>query len=379
MATSSTFIDGAVADVDKIEFYVFGEPTADRQRWFLNGLLQEMKRHGHTEESDVTDQLRLVLNVVDIENPTYFRRKAQGTFVAAIVETDHEPDDVIRAAYPMLLKALSNVAMYLVPRGEYTDAHFLTMEQGHYVVRQEPDQTDADYFQEIYNRLAPLATSQLVINNRYVPDLPEELWNGDEHTRALKLAGEKLDQMNLLPAPFPIHDFLNERDLRHVMRLFGMGGLSYGNLSVRRDADTFWMSASGVNKGQLNEIGRDILLVTDHDAEANAMVLSVPPTVEPRRVSVDAIEHFIIYREHPDVGAIIHIHAWIDGIDSTHINYPCGTQELALVVSELVRQAPDPSRAVVGLKNHGLTITGHSLEDIFERIEGKIIPQVPMS
>jgi hypothetical protein len=379
VATSSTFIDGAVADVDKINFYVFGEPTADRQRWFLNGLLQEMKRHGHTEESDVTDQLRLVLNVVDIENPTYFRRKAQGTFVAAIVETDHEPEDVIRAAYPMLLKALSNVAMYLVPRGKYTDAHFLTMEQGHYVVRQEPGQSDADYFHEIYNRLAPLATSQLVINNVFVPDLPEELWNGDEHTRALKLAGEKLDQMNLLPAPFPIHDFLNERDLRHVMRLFGMGGLSYGNLSVRRDADTFWMSASGVNKGKLNEIGRDILLVTDHDAEANAMVLSVPPNVEPRRVSVDAIEHFIIYREHPNVGAIIHIHAWIDGIDSTHINYPCGTQELALVVSELVRQAPDPSRAVVGLKNHGLTITGHSLEDIFERIEGKIIPQVPMS
>jgi hypothetical protein len=117
VATSSTFIDGAVADVDKINFYVFGEPKADRQRWFLNGLLQEMKRHGHTEESDVTDQLRLVLNVVDIENPTYFRRKAQGTFVAAIVETDHEPEDVIRAAYPMLLKALSNVAMYLVPRG----------------------------------------------------------------------------------------------------------------------------------------------------------------------------------------------------------------------------------------------------------------------
>jgi hypothetical protein len=87
--------------------------------------------------------------------------------------------------------------------------------------------------------------------------------------------------MNLLPAPFPIHDFLNERELRHVMRLFGMGGLSYGNLSARRDEETFWMSASGVNKGQLNEIGRDILLVTDHDPDANAMVLSVPPDVYP--------------------------------------------------------------------------------------------------
>jgi ribulose-5-phosphate 4-epimerase/fuculose-1-phosphate aldolase len=134
-----------------------------------------------------------------------------------------------------------------------------------------------------------------------------------------------------------------------------------------------------VNKAQLNEIGRDILLVTDYDPSQNAMVLSVPPNIEPRRVSVDAIEHFMIYREHPSVGAIIHVHAWMDGIESTHINFPCGTRELAIAVSELVRRAPDPSRAVVGLRNHGLTITGHSLPEIFERMEGRIIPQVPMS
>lgn len=379
MATSTTQTYGTIATDEKVNFYVFGTPNSDRQAWFCDGLLAEMKRHGHSHESDATNDIRLVINVTDINNPKIFRRKAQGTFVAAVIEADHEPDDVIRAAYPMLLKALSNVAIYLVPKGELTDAHFLTMEQGHYVVSQQPGQPDDEYFREIYNRLAPLATSRLVINNRYIPDLPEELWKGDELTEQLRQAGQTLDQMNLLPAPFPVHEFLTERDLKHVMRLFGMGGLSYGNLSVRRDETTFWMSASGVNKAQLNEIGRDILLVTDHDAEANAMVLSVPPDIEPRRVSVDAIEHFIIYREHPDVGAIIHVHAWMDDIGSTHINYPCGTRELALAVSDLVSQAPDPSRAVVGLKNHGMTITGHSLPEIFERLDGKIIPQVPMS
>jgi hypothetical protein len=34
---------------------------------------------------------------------------------------------------------------------------------------------------------------------------------------------------------------------------------------------------------------------------------------------------------------------------------------------------------VVGLKNHGLTITGRSLDEILERIEGKLIRTVPMS
>ncbi len=59
MATSSTFMSGTLADVDKINFYVFGAPTSERQRWFLNGLLGEMKRQGHTHESEITDPLRL--------------------------------------------------------------------------------------------------------------------------------------------------------------------------------------------------------------------------------------------------------------------------------------------------------------------------------
>ena len=37
------------------------------------------------------------------------------------------------------------------------------------------------------------------------------------------------------------------------------------------------MSASGVDKSDLREIGRDVLLVKDYDPEAQAMVLSVPP------------------------------------------------------------------------------------------------------
>jgi hypothetical protein len=52
--------------------------------------------------------------------------------------------------------------------------------------------------------------------------------------------------------------------------------------------------------------------------------------------------------------------------------------ELAQSVAELVRQAPDPSQAIVGQRNHGLTITGHSLDEIFARIDGRIVRKVPM-
>jgi ribulose-5-phosphate 4-epimerase/fuculose-1-phosphate aldolase len=87
----------------------------------------------------------------------------------------------------------------------------------------------------------------------------------------------------------------------------------------------------------------------------------------------------MIYREHPEVGAIMHVHGWIDGTPSTEVNFPCGTEQLATAVADLVRQAPDPSRAVVGLRNHGLTITGHDLDEIFARVGDRIVPHVPMT
>jgi ribulose-5-phosphate 4-epimerase/fuculose-1-phosphate aldolase len=237
----------------------------------------------------------------------------------------------------------------------------------------------------MFERIEPLAMSRLVIANEFLTDLPRELWDGDEQTRQLQRAGERLAALNLLPAPFPVEDILPPRDLRHVKLLYGLGGLSYGNLSARHRTESngaigpeFWMSASGVDKADLRVVGEHMLLVRGYDPELDAMVLSVPPNVTPKRVSVDAIEHWNIYRQHPDVGAIVHVHAWMDGVRATEVNYPCGTLELAEAVAGLVQGAPDPSHAIVGQRNHGLTITGPSLDEIFERIEGKIVRNVPM-
>ena len=153
-----------------------------------------------------------------------------------------------------------------------------------------------------------------MIDNEWVPDLEPELWDGDEITADIGAAGRRLDELDLLPSPFPVEEYLSGRDLRHVMRLYSVGGLSYGNLSARKDETRFWMSASGVDKSQLETVGRDILMVKDFDDERGVIVLSVPPGIEPRRVSVDAIEHWMIYQAHPEVGAILHVHAWMEGI-----------------------------------------------------------------
>lgn len=350
-------------------FTFHGEPSPGLKP-LAQGLQAILKVHGYRYEES-PEVPRLVLNFITLDAPRAYRRRAQATFVCSLLEVPHVPSDPLRAFYPYLVRALSNILLLYVP-GE--GVHFLTLELGHYV---EPE--GEDFYERLYRRLHPIASSELVINNRFEPDLEPELWAGDDLTRALRAAGQKLAEWDLLPAPFPIEKILPPEDLRHVQHLYGIGGLSHGNLSVRKDPHRFWMSASGVDKSNLREIGRDILMVKGYDPREQAMVLSVPPCIQPRRVSVDAIEHWMIYREYPAVGAIIHVHAWMEGVPSTAFNYPCGTYQLAEAVAQKVREAPDPSRAVVGLKNHGLTITGTSLEEILDRIEGRLLKQVPMS
>ncbi|MQA91619.1 MAG: class II aldolase/adducin family protein [Gemmatimonas sp.] len=357
-------------------FAVSGGPQTPLQKWFIDGVERELLRHGHPRPANGTPP-ELVFNVIDEDRPRPFRRNSQGTFVVSVVQVDHQPEDLLKAAYPVLVRSLSNLLVYITRADDGARTNFVTLEQGYSTIP-APDGDAAGFFAEVYRRLAPLASTRLVINNVFEKDLAPELWDGDVHTRALYEAGRWLDRMDLLPAAFPITELLDERDMLHVRRLFGIGGLSYGNLSARRDEASFWMSARGVNKGNLRDVGRDILLIKGYIPEDNAMIVSVPPEVEPRSASVDAIEHWMLYKEHPGIGAIIHVHAWMDGIDSTQINYPCGTYELAHEVAQLARRQPDPARAVIGLRNHGLTITGLSLEDIIDRIDGRLLPTVPM-
>ena len=357
-----------------MNYSFFGRPTSRGFEEFATALREALAGRGWEHWSGDPREADLVLNFIDPNDPKPFRRRSRGTFVAAIHEQPAVPEDVLKTNYPLLVHALANIVLcYVRDRGVW----FTTMERGHYGVPAEDG--EGGLAEGVIERLAPLALSKLVIDNEFRTDLDEELWEGDENTREIAEAGRRMGDLDLLPAPFPIEQLLNERELRHVKRLYGIGGLSYGNLSQRKDEQRFWMSASGVDKTKLDVPGRDILLVSGYDSERNRMILSVPPTVEPRRVSVDAIEHWMIYQAHPDVGAILHVHAWMQDIPATDVNYPCGTEELATSVAALIEREPEPARAVIGLRNHGITATGESLTEILDRIEPKVLRQVPMS
>ena len=354
-------------------YLVAGAPATTELHELVTELVRALEESGFPPAGDETPP-ELVLNVVDMERPRPFRRRSRGTYVAALHELPEAPDDPLREGYPVLVRALANVSLtYVAGRGVW----FTTLERGSYLV--EENGSVSGLANAVVARLAPLARSRLVIDNHFEPDLEPELWAGDEITASIAAAGRRLDDLGLLPAPFPVEELVGERDLRHIKRLYGLGGLSYGNLSARKDDVRFWMSASGVDKSKLEIPGRDILLVSGYDEENMRILLSVPPGIEPRRVSVDAIEHWKIYREHPDIDAILHVHAWVEGVPATEVNYPCGTEELAADVAALLAAEPDPAHAIIGLRNHGITATGASLDEILDRITPTLQRQVPMT
>ena len=358
----------------RFAFDELGSETPWRKQ-LRQGLERVMIQEGHVPTTDL-EAAELVFHAVDLEHPRPYRRRAKAVFVVGVVEGPMVGEEALIKTYPVLIRSLANLLIY-GGVGEPPWVVITTPELGCATLTGKSD--DASWYRSLYYRIAPLATSHLVIDNIFDEDLPAELERGTPVTDQIRRASRILDSWNLFPAPYPVAEMLPEDDYRHLRRVFGIGGLSYGNISARHDGERFWMSASGIDKGKIGTVGHDILLVKGYDPEHNAMRLSVRPGSNPLRVSVDAVEHWGIYRTHPEIGAMIHIHAWMDGIPSTTVNYPCGTVEMGDAMSELLSQDPHPERTVIGLRNHGLTATGPDLDDILERLDGRVITTVPMT
>ena len=357
------------------------EPARDR---IAEAIVRKFLEHGH-ELSAPDNGIQFVLNLTGTDHPNLFRRRAQSIFIFTLVTAERSPQDLRALCYTTLVRTLSNVVMCAVTGNRSStgadetgcDIYFTTPEAGFYHLPFDPE--------EVYQRIAPIAGAHFAIGNRLATDLPSRFWETSPVVEQIKEFGRELDKLGVLPAPFPLREVLSEESIRDIYRLFEMRGLSYGNLSARErvpelGGTTFWMTARGIDKGHVTKVGRDVLLVRGFDYEAGQALVSVPPDHDEKaRVSVDAVEHELIYRRFPEVGAIVHVHAWLDGVPCTGQNYPCGTIELARDVADLLGRTKNPARTAVGLKNHGLTITGPNLTDIFARIRGRLRTEVRMA
>jgi hypothetical protein len=318
-----------------------------------------------------------VLNIIDLGAPKAFRRKSQEEMVVSIALIRELVPDLKSSCYTALIKSISNLlfCIYMPENRENMKAFSITPEVGFTEFNYDPGL--------MYHYMYPVISSHFVLRNQLSED-PALSGKIISEVEDIITFGKELGGLGVLPAPFPLTQFLDQSLINQLFRLYQIRGLSYGNLSIRNISckmrgTSFWMTARGVDKSNLEGIGKDILLVKGHDQTNGEMLVSVPPGFEKKvRVSVDAIEHFRIYSEFPGVGAIVHVHAWMDDVLCTTQSYPCGTTELAESVVALLRECPKPEQAEVGLKNHGLTITGPNIRDIFKRIRGRLQVKVPM-
>ncbi len=340
-------------------------------------LIKHIIEKGHQQV--MPDQVsNFVLNIIDLDLPKAYRRKNEEEIVVSIACIRGSGSDLKTICYSALIKSISNMLFCIVTAddGVLTKGYSVTPEVGFVEFPFTPD--------KMFKYMYPVISSHFVLRNKISTDL--QLKENQQITEAddiILFAGE-LKTLGVLPAPFPLIQFLDQDLIDHLFRLYQIKGLSYGNLSIRNysykmEETTFWMTARGVDKSQLKGIGKDLLLVTGYEKNSGEMQISVPPGYKPGiRVSVDAVEHYMIYSEFPGIGAIVHVHAWINGIVCTDQTYPCGTRELAENVVALLKKTENPERTVIGLKNHGITITGPDIRNIFERIKGRLKINVPM-
>ena len=174
--------------------------------WFAEGIRRALEENGHAFV-EAADDASLVINFFPEASPRWFRRNGQAVFVTGVTRIEGPFDQPLERGYPLLVKSLSNLLVALAGEGADAETHFLTPEQGHYVVRDGGHNGNhRAFFRQVYERLAPLASSTLVVDNVPVPDLPPDLWSGDQATDSIRRAGVRLQALELLPAPFPIAD-----------------------------------------------------------------------------------------------------------------------------------------------------------------------------
>lgn len=161
------------------------------------------------------------------------------------------------------------------------------------------------------------------------------------------------------------------------VREAGLVTSSSGNLSVRADTEHCLITASGAKMGELTP--EEICPLNLHEVPSNTG----------RRPSMEGGIHQLIYRQRPEVGAILHFQSpWATAIccqvnsiadfamipeipvyvrDVVWVDYfPPGSEELA---RSIAREVSNNDAKLVLLRNHGQVALGSDLNDVLRVAE----------
>ena len=172
--------------------------------------------------------------------------------------------------------------------------------------------------------------------------------------------------------------FLEREQICQVGKLLydrGYVAANDGNISVKVAENRLLITPSGVSKGRMTP---EMLLLTDLDGH----VLEGD-----RHPSSEGKMHFAVYRNRPDVGAVVHAHPAVAtafavcrrGLETPYLaelvvglgTVPC-TKSFAMLSTDEVPESVIPYLAehhALLLANHGALTWGSSLWEAFDRME----------
>ena len=145
-------------------------PAPPRLAWFVDGLAAALAAAGYEPRDTAGPDVQVVLHTVDVDRP---RRTAGGTRRRSSSRSPRcpgRPDDLLRVGYPVLVRPSRTSWCSSATRPA---AHFVTLEQGTTTIEHHGD--DDTFFRTVFERVAPLASSRLVIANEFRPDLEPTL------------------------------------------------------------------------------------------------------------------------------------------------------------------------------------------------------------
>jgi methylthioribulose-1-phosphate dehydratase len=165
-----------------------------------------------------------------------------------------------------------------------------------------------------------------------------------------------------------------------------------GNLSARADAEHFWITASGMPKGRLEE--SDFLLVRIRDGEV------VERATAGSKPSAETAIHRTIYSRFPEAQACLHGHSvdgclasgraqrgakalrlppveMLKGFDiwqqNPKVDLPLfeNTLDVAKLAAEIGKrlQRNPPALSALMVRGHGATVWGRSVQEAYNRLE----------
>ena len=255
--------------------------------------------------------------------------------------------------------------------------YFTTPEAGFYHLAYDAE--------EVYKRMIPIAGARFAIGNRISADLPRRIGRRRPSSKISGAPRRSSDGLGVLPAPFPLHELLSEDSIRHIFLIFGMKGLSYGNMSARERIPELG------GHDVLDDGPRESTKPGSRKSARTSCSSAGSTTV--RKESWSAFLPITIRgrasRSMPSSTSSSTGHFPRSARSSTSTpgstassaparTIPCGTVELAEEVVHMLKRTDCPGRTAVGLKNHGLTITGPCLDEIFGRIQGRLRTEVQM-